>query len=197
MLSMDEGTSLVRIARENIKSHLEGKNYNPPQVPDVFKRKSGVFVTLNTYPQKNLRGCIGLPEPVHPLIDAVLEASIAAATQDPRFYPVSFSEFEKIVVEVTVLTPPKLIKAKSYKQLLDEIEIGRDGLIVEKRFYKGLLLPQVPLEWEWDKEEFLSQTCVKAGLPPDEWIKDDELSVYKFSGQIFSEIAPDGEIVKL
>ncbi|MBN1785610.1 MAG: TIGR00296 family protein [Candidatus Methanofastidiosa archaeon] len=197
MLSLDEGKTLVRITRDRIRSHLQGKAYVPEEAGPFLRDKSGVFVTLNTYPDKNLRGCIGFPEPVYPLIDALLDAAIASATNDPRFYPVKLKEIDNIVIEVTVLSSPELITGVSGRGYLDAVEIGRDGLIVEKGFYKGLLLPQVPIEWNWKKEEFLSHTCIKAGLPPDSWLNDDDIKIYRFSGQIFSEREPGGNVVEL
>lgn len=130
------------------------------------------------------------------MIDAVLDSSVASATKDPRFHPISSKELKSLVIEVTVLTQPELIEGKSGLEYLDEIEIGRDGLIVELGFHKGLLLPQVPIEWNWDKEEFISHTCIKAGLPPDAWIKEKDIKIFRFSGQVFSEIEPSGAIVE-
>ncbi len=196
MLSLKEGTELVRMARERIRTYLRGDDYDTGEIDDKYKINSGIFVTLKTYPGKDLRGCIGFPEPVYPLIDSLLDASIASATRDPRFHPVSSSEIDRLLVEVTVLSSPSLIKGKSGKGYLDEIEVGRDGLIIERGFQKGLLLPQVPIEWNWGKEEFLSHTCVKAGLPQDCWLNEDDIKIYKFTGQVFSEIAPNGEVVE-
>ena len=114
-------------------------------------------------------------------------------TRDPRFLPLVEGELDKIIIEVTVLTKPELIEVNRPKEYLSAIEIGRDGLIVEQGFYKGLLLPQVPVEQGWGKEEFLSNTCMKAGLLTDAWF-DDQTKIYKFSGQIFTEIEPKGKI---
>jgi len=197
MLSLEEGTTLIRIARENIRAHLSGEKYFVKGIDDKFRINSGVFVTLKTYPDNDLRGCIGFPEPVYPLIDSLLDASVASATRDPRFYPVSTGELDNLLVEVTVLSSPVLIEGKKGREYLDEIEIGRDGLIIEMGFQKGLLLPQVPIEWNWDKEEFLSHTCIKAGLPPDSWLSEDDINIYKFTGQVFSEKNPNGNVEEL
>ena len=99
----------------------------------------------------------------------------------------------KIIIEVSILTPPKLINAQKPGDYVNRIKIGRDGLIIEKGLYRGLLLPQVPVEWKWDEREFLSQTCMKAGLLADCWF-DEETKVYKFSGEIFTETRPNGEV---
>ncbi|MCD6127922.1 MAG: TIGR00296 family protein [Methanomicrobia archaeon] len=184
MFTLEEGEELVRIARENIETYLSsGRRINLKDVKEKYRKKMGVFVTLNK--DGELRGCIGYPRPVLPLIDALLDVSISAAVRDPRFPPVTLKEMEKITVEITILTPPELIKCKP-KDYPKNIKIGRDGLIVEKGFFSGLLLPQVAVEWNWNEEEFLSNTCLKAGLPMDAWL-DPDTRVYRFQGQIFYE----------
>jgi len=112
---------------------------------------------------------------------------------DPRFPPLEIGELNRVIIEVTVLTKPEIITVDDPKDYVEHIKIGRDGLIVEQGFYKGLLLPQVPVEQGWDKEEYLSHTCMKAGLMPDAWF-DKSTKIYRFSGQIFTETVPDGEI---
>ena len=180
MLTEEQGRKLLSISRENILHYLtHHEMLSVKEVPPEFKEKRGVFVTLKKH--GNLRGCIGYPEPVYPLLSALLDSSVSAAVRDPRFPPVTLKEMDDITVEVTVLTSPERILPDP-----DNVTVGEDGLIVEKGVFKGLLLPQVPVEWEWDAEEFLCQTCIKAGLPPDCWL-DRETTVYKFQGQIFSE----------
>jgi len=193
MLSLDEGIKAVRLARIAVESYV--KNSKAPSLSDLgeaFEEKQGVFVTLHTYPRHDLRGCIGVPLPVMSLKEAIVESS-QSASRDPRFPPLEENEIDHVVIEVTVLTKPELIKVDQSKDYPSNIEIGRDGLIVEQGFYKGLLLPQVPIEQGWDKEEFLSHTCIKAGLMPDAWF-DRNTKVFKFSGQIFSEFEPGGKI---
>lgn len=186
MLSSEEGLFLVKIARESIKTYLnEMKVLDIPEdTPKALKEKRGAFVTL--YKGGDLRGCIGYPEPTKILVKAVIEVAISAATQDPRFPPVTTDELEDIKVEVSVLTKPQPIPAKKPTEYPKKIKIGEDGLIVESGFYRGLLLPQVPLEWRWDVYEFLSNTCMKAGLSPYCWL-DEGIKIYKFKSQIFDE----------
>ncbi|MGB9636328.1 MAG: TIGR00296 family protein [Thermoplasmata archaeon] len=192
--SDEEGALAVRIARETISDYVkEGKVRQHKEIPQKFNEKAGVFVTLESYPGLELRGCIGYPEPIFPLMEALRNAAISAATEDPRFLPVGPKELEYIVVEVSLLTPPELIRVKNPDEYLEKIKIGRDGLIVEKDYYRGLLLPQVPVEWNWNTEEFLAHTCRKAGLAPDEW-KDKDTKIYAFTAEIFHEIKPHGEI---
>ncbi len=192
MLSLDEGRKAVALARNVIEQYVKNNTTPLSALADVFTEKQGTFVTLHTFPEHDLRGCIGIPLPVIPLKEAIIDAA-KSATRDPRFPPLNENEINKVIIEVTILTKPELIKAVKPQEYVSSIEIGRDGLIVEQGFYKGLLLPQVPVEQGWDKEEFLSHTCMKAGLLPDAWF-DENIKIFKFSGQIFTEIEPNGKI---
>jgi uncharacterized protein (TIGR00296 family) len=127
-------------------------------------------------------------------VDATIKAAIYAATEDPRFSPVSLAELEEaIVVELTVLTPPEQLQVKDRKILPSLIEVGRHGLIIEGFGQSGLLLPQVAIEWKWDASDFLTNCALKAGLPPDSWLLEGT-SVKVFEGEIFEEIKPAGDI---
>jgi uncharacterized protein (TIGR00296 family) len=192
MLSLEEGKKAVVFARNTIEKFVKNSKITIDDLDGVFTEKQGAFVTIHTYPEHDLRGCIGIPLPIMPLKQAILQAA-QSATQDPRFPPLDKDELNHIIIEVTILTKPTLINVTKPQDYLKEIEIGRDGLIVEQGFFKGLLLPQVPVEQDWDKEEFLSHTCMKAGLLPDAWF-DKATKISKFSGQIFTEIKPKGEI---
>ena len=194
MLSILEGSNAVKFARDIIESHVTNKHPKSFELGPSFDQNRGVFVTLNTFPDHKLRGCIGIPEPVMPLKNALASAA-KSATKDPRFNKLEIDELKKIVIEVTILTKPEKIAVNSPKEYMDQVKIGRDGLIVEQGFFKGLLLPQVPVEQKWDLEEFLSNTCMKAGLPPDAWL-DKQTKIYKFEGQIFSEVEPEGQIME-
>jgi uncharacterized protein (TIGR00296 family) len=160
-----------------------------------LRRKSGVFVTLNKLkPVHELRGCIGFPYPEDALITSTIKAAIYAATEAPRFPPVSLEEFkESIAVELTALTRPEVLKARDRKTLPDLIQVGRHGLIIEASGTSGLLLPQVATEWVWDASEFLMNCCLKAGLPPDSWLLDG-VEVKVFEGEIFEELEPAGDV---
>ncbi len=186
MISDDVGEFLVKLARSAIENYMEdGRIIKvPDDVNPILKEERGAFVTLHL--DGELRGCIGYPEPVKPLAQAVIEVAISAATGDPRFPQVNLLEMEKILVEVSVLTKPELIQVQKPAQYLEKIDVGKDGLIVEMGFYRGLLLPQVPVEWQWDVEEFLANTCMKAGLSADCWLQDG-VKLYSFQSQIFEE----------
>jgi len=196
-LSLENGVQLVLLARQAITSYLEKhQTIKPPaETSEELLRKSGAFVTLNSIkPIRELRGCIGFPYPEQPLVNAVIQAAIYAATEDPRFPPLPLREFtDSVIIEVTVLTPPRTLKAVDRKTLPSLIQVGRHGLVVEGMGTSGLLLPQVPLEWKWDASEFLMHCCLKAGLPPDSWLLK-EVEVKVFEGEIFEETKPQGDI---
>jgi len=192
MLSLDEGIKAVTFARAVIEQYVKNDSTPSTDLKGSFTEKQGAFVTIHTYPDHDLRGCIGIPLPIMPLKEAIVEGA-KSATSDPRFPPLDESELSNIIIEVTILTKPELIEVGQPQDYLSNIEIGRDGLIVEQGFFKGLLLPQVPVEQGWNKEEFLSHTCMKAGLMPDAWF-DKNTKISKFSGQIFTELKPLGEI---
>lgn len=194
-ISSEDGCSLVKMARKIVTEFL--KNGNKIELEKEFQEKfsfnSGVFVTLNN--PRGLRGCIGFPLPDKKLYNALEEAAIAAATEDPRFLPVRSEELDSIIFEVTVLTSPTRIEVKEPQELLTRIKVGRDGLIVKYGYNSGLLLPQVPVEYGWTVNEFLEHTCEKAGLPKDFW-KKSEIEVKKFEGIVFKEKFPNGEVIQ-
>ena len=196
-LSLEEGKFLVELARKAVEEYLKSRKRisASENISEKLLQPCGVFVTINTIRdgEKELRGCIGYPYPTTPLVQAVIESAISSATQDPRFYPLSLSDLDNVVFEVSVLTPPQLIEVKKPSEYLTKIMVGKDGLIVERGMFKGLLLPQVSVEWEWDEEEFLCQCCIKAGLPPDCWLLKDT-KIYKFQAIIFEEEKPRGEV---
>jgi uncharacterized protein (TIGR00296 family) len=199
-LTLKEGEFLVKLARRSITEYLKDKNkITPPEdTPEKMKHKSGVFTTLTSIKtgDPTLRGCIGYPQPVMPLVEAVIDSAINAATGDPRFPSVTQEELDQIIIEVSVLTPPQLLKLKNQKDAPDHIEIGKDGLIIEHGHFRGLLLPQVPIEWKWDAEEFLTHCSLKAGLQPDAWLLEGT-KIYKFSCEIFKENKPKGPAIKV
>lgn len=184
MISEENGQYLVNVAKEAISTYLEKnrKMLIPQDCPAELMEELGVFVTLNK--KHRLRGCIGYPEPVKSLIEATIDVAISAAFNDPRFPELKKEEFDDLEFEVTVLTQPELIEVAHPNQYFDEIVIGEDGLIIQKGYARGLLLPQVAPENGFDVEEFLEHTCMKAGISADSWM-DESCDVYKFQGQIF------------
>ncbi|HDM67063.1 MAG TPA: TIGR00296 family protein, partial [Thermoplasmatales archaeon] len=137
-MQLEDGEKAVRFARSIIESYVKQEALPNEDLGGVFRDKQGVFVTIHTYPSHMLRGCIGIPEPIMPLQDALKEAAISA-THDPRFPPLSEKELDNIIIEVTILTPPKLLKVSHPREYPSKIKVGRDGLIVRKGGYSGLL----------------------------------------------------------
>jgi len=194
-LSDSDGVVLVKTARKAVTEFLSNGNRMKLEsdLKEKFSFNSGVFVTLNN--PDGLRGCIGFPMPEKKLSHAIVEGAIAAATEDPRFPSVKTNELNDIVFEVTVLTPPIEIDVSDPMEYLEKIKVGRDGLIIRHSFSSGLLLPQVPVEYGWNVEEFLQHTCEKAGLSRDTW-KNESVKIEKFEGIIFKEETPNGAIVR-
>lgn len=179
-LTTDEKKELLKIARETLIEYLAKKRL--PEINVINKRlselKLGCFVTLKK--NGNLRGCIGNFGSNDVLYKNVQKMAIASALEDPRFNPLSAKEVSFVNIEISVLYP--LIKVKD----ISEIVVGRDGLYIVYGFYSGVLLPQVATEYNWDRDEFLSHTCVKAGLPKDGW-KKLPVEIYRFEADVFSE----------
>lgn len=200
----EDGEFLVKLARTAVDRYISefDRIEPPPETPPLLFEKSGAFVTIEKItrdisgvPRRTLRGCIGFPEPDVPLVEATIEAAIAAATRDPRFEPLTPDELGYVVFEVSILSPLNLIQFTKPEELLEKVKVGRDGLVIEKGLLRGLLLPQVPVEYEWSVEEYLENACIKAGLPPDAW-KKSKLKVYTFTARIFAEVYPGGEVIE-
>lgn len=178
-LNEEEKRELLKIARETIKKVLNGEDPPKPQFKfPVFKEKRGAFVTLNK--RGMLRGCIGYVLPYKTLEETIIDMAQAAAFRDPRFNPVTPDEYDDLEIEISVLTPVREIKD------INEIEVGKHGIIIERGMSSGLLLPQVATEYGWDRETFLEHTCQKAGLPRDAW-KQEGTKIKIFSADVFHE----------
>jgi uncharacterized protein (TIGR00296 family) len=191
----ETGSMLVRLARRSIELALQGGE--PESLLKDVRRtglRRGVFVTLNEFPSMELRGCIGFPRPVDDLEVLTVRAALAAAFEDLRFEPVrDLEEMDRLVVEVSVLTEPEPIEVEDRRKLPEEVEVGRHGLIIELGNRAGLLLPQVPVEYGWDAEEFLVNLCFKAGLGPTEWL-NPRARIFRFEAEVFAEERPRGPV---
>lgn len=194
MLTLQQGKKLVKLARKSIESWFTKEQLDFSKEKKEFHELRGVFVTLHSWPSKELRGCIGFPYPVLPLAEAVFQAARSAAFSDPRFKPLEEKELDKITIEVSVLTKPQLIQATGNK-IPQQIEIGKDGLIIHFAGHSGLLLPQVAEELKWNAIDFLRGVCNKAGLPAETWL-NPQARIYKFQAEIFSETKPKGTVKK-
>ena len=178
-LSNEERSELLKIARKAIQEKLEGITWNPVEpLTERIAQVQGAFVTLHL--QGMLRGCIGYIKGIKPLYLTIAEMARAAAFGDPRFQPLGADEFNRIDIEITVLSPLSRISDP------ESVEVGKHGLLVRKGGYQGLLLPQVPVEQGWDRKTFLDHTCMKAGMQQGCW-KETETELFVFSGEVFGE----------
>jgi len=181
-LNKNEKQVLVKIARDTLALYLNRRVLPQlsayPATPNLQK-ECGVFVTLKNKKDKELRGCIGYLSGVKPLRESVRDCTVEAATRDQRFPPMQAGEDQTVTIEISVLTPPQKIGS------ITQIEIGKHGLIISKGMRRGVLLPQVPVEWGWNRDDFLKAICQKAGLPEDAWKEGADL--YIFTAQVFAE----------
>jgi uncharacterized protein (TIGR00296 family) len=193
-ISIDDGVLLVQMARRAVTEYLSSnKKIINSEFDEKFSFNAGVFVTIND--ESGLRGCIGYPLAVKKLSNALIDAAISAATDDPRFSSVKQIDLKKLIFEITILSKTERIFADSTDEIINSIKIGRDGLIIEKGSQSGLLLPQVAIEYNWNAKQLLEQTCHKAGLPSDSW-KDNTIEILKFQGLIFKETSSNGKIIQ-
>ncbi len=177
-LNKSQQDFLLQTARKAIERFLvTGKTLELITEDRILNEKRGAFVTLKA--REQLRGCIGYPLPVKPLLETVIEMALSAATRDYRFQPLNLKELPDTKIEISILSLPRTITDSS------EVEVGRHGIIISEGPFQGLLLPQVPVEWGWDRETFLRHGCIKAGLPEDAWKKGAKIQI--FSAQVFSE----------
>lgn len=192
--SLEDGKELVNLAREAISMWVKKGEVLKPEIQEKFTENKGVFVTILSWPEKELRGCIGHPQADKPLAEGLVSAA-AQACQDPRMTPVAEEELDKIIIEVSILTDPELIRVGNPKDYLKEIVPGKDGLVLEIGGHAGLFLPSV---WEHlpKKEDFLHHLCMKAGVTPDRWM-DPNAKIYRFYTQVFAEREPNGEIITI
>jgi uncharacterized protein len=177
MTPQHDRTLLLQLAREAIAAHVAAEPAHVPGATEILERRGGAFVTLHK--AGDLRGCIGHVEASEPLGKVVPRCAVAAAGSDPRFPPMRASELEAVDIEISLLGPLEPIAGP------DDIVIGRHGLVVERGWQRGLLLPQVATEWGWDAEAFLAHTCQKAGLPRDAWRSGAK--VWRFEAEVFGE----------
>jgi AmmeMemoRadiSam system protein A len=176
-LSDADQEELIRLARQALEESVRCHRLSKIQKPQGrLSEPRGAFVTLHK--AGRLRGCIGYVEAARPLYQTVSECALAAALRDPRFSPVTPDELDSLRLEISVLSPLTEIRP-------DQIEVGQHGLLISRGFQRGLLLPQVAVEWKWDRERFLAETCLNAGLPPDAW--KHGATIEAFTAQVFSE----------
>ena len=174
--SPEERTLLLQLAHDSILSALENREVSMDPPSPHLAEPRGAFTSL--YLNGELRGCVGYVLPVSSVYRAVIDTARAAAFEDARFYPVTIEEAPQLKIELSILSPPLPISA-------EEVEVGRHGLLVSMAGQRGLLLPQVPSERNWDRFTFLDQTCRKAGLPSDAW--KHGATIEAFTAEVFGE----------
>lgn len=170
---------LLGLAHESIVSALEQREISLQPPTTHFAEARGVFTSL--YLKGNLRGCVGFVLPVQSVYRAVADTARAAAFEDTRFYPVTLEDARQLQIELSILSPPQPVRA-------EDIEIGRHGILISLAGRRGLLLPQVAVEHNWDRVTFLQQTCYKVGLPSDAWRAG--ATIEAFTAEIFGEKDP-------
>ncbi len=175
--SADERAYLLKLAHEAIDAALQGQEVDTTPPSDHLAEKRGAFTTLHLHGQ--LRGCVGYVFPVRTLARTIAETAVAAALHDTRFLPLTPEEAREIDIEISVLSPLKPVEA-------EDVEVGKHGLVITLGARRGLLLPQVPREYDWDRETFLAETCHKAGLPGDAW--QHGATIEAFTAEVFSEL---------
>jgi len=197
MLNLERGKKLVKLARKTVERWFKEKKFIVEKVDDkTLEEKRGVFVTIENFPSKSLRSCIGIPRESLELYEAVQRTAFSSAFEDPRFPPLKKEELNKVIFEISIMTKLKLIEVKDPKEYFEKIEICKDGLMLINKSFSGLLLPSVPVQFDWTVEEFLENLCYKANLTPD-WIYDKDTKIWKFQTQIFAEENPNGKIVEV
>jgi uncharacterized protein (TIGR00296 family) len=196
-VTYEEAQILVRVARDSVERLFSDKGPRSRQSIQS-KMQAGVFVSIHNFlaDGNTLRGCIGFPLPRGEFYSSLEEAAVAAATQDPRFMPISEEELDKVIFEVSVLSLPELINVTKPADYLDAVKIGVDGLMLNWGEYSSLLLPQVAAEFKWAADEYLNNLCYKAGLPPDMWMHQD-VKIYKFRCSVYGESTPRGGIYRV
>jgi AmmeMemoRadiSam system protein A len=179
MLNSKEKKILLDIAHQAVAAVVRQEDTAPePREEKALNMRNGCFVTIKI--DGELRGCIGNFQSDLPLFKEVAEMAAASACKDPRFYPLQAEEIAQICIDISVLSALEKIDN------IEDIKIGTHGIYLEKGYYRGVLLPQVATEHNWDRETFLKQTCIKAGLPVDAW-DSEETDIYIFSAEVFSD----------
>ena len=196
--SIHDGERLVRAARDAIETHLTSPAFKAEAIKRHiadFVDEERVFVSIEHYPTKVQRGCVGSYKQAGKLKDALIDAAISA-TEDPRFVPVSHREFDHMIVGVNLLSKPILIRHTDAGSMSEHVKVGKDGLIIEYGYKSGILMPDSAAEGNWNSEEFLENLCIMAGLAPGSW-KMGAAKIFRFSSQIFKEVSPRGPVEEI
>lgn len=195
-IRLSDGEFLVKFARQVIEEYFGKERVKTVEDnAEILSKSMGVYVIFRVYPKGYIRGCAGYMEPIMNLERAIRELTIYAAVRDIRYNPIRSSELNAVIIEISLLSKPEIIEVESTDDYIDKIKIGRDGLIVERGRFRGIMLPQIPFEQKWGPKELLSLTCLKAGLEADAYI-DGETKIYRFTADIFTETEPRGKVIR-
>lgn len=197
---VDVGRFLVKLARRAVREYLERgiAIEPPPETPgELLRDNYGVFTTIEVKrgDRYELRGCIGFPRGYQNVARATIASAIAACCEDPRFPPMKLGELNNVVFEVSVLSPLRSPEVSRPRDYLNVVVVGKHGIVVEKGPYGGLLLPQVPVDYCWDVQEYLMEACAKALLPGDCWL-DEDTTILLYEAQVFREVDVDGDVIE-
>jgi len=194
----EQGEQLVKAARATIELYLSNPHFNKDTIKETlheFSKQYGIFVTLEHYPTRELRGCVGFPRAVYPIAELLVDSAVMAAFEDPRFVSVSKPELTHLLIEISILSDPVRVMGNEKKRL-ESVKVGRDGLMIEYGLHSGLLLPIVAVDNKWTKKKFLEETCIKAGLHTNYWSQPN-VKLYKFESQVFREQEPEGKVIEV
>lgn len=197
--SMKQGEELVKAARHAIELCTTTPKFESGMVERSiagFSESRGIMVTIEHYPTRTTRGRIGIVESALPLSKSLVEAAVSAAIDDPGYVPVSHHELDDITVSVSILSKPERLKGRTQESIKRQVKVGRDGLMIRYGYHEGILLPIAPIEQRWNKEQFLDNLCISAGLPLHVW-KTQEAVLYRFGAQLFRELSPRGPIEEI
>ncbi len=192
-MDSEHGEIAVKLARKAVENVIHNKK-QIPEIPQELGFKSGVFVTLESFPEHVFRGSAGYPEPITSLGEAVIKSAVAACA-DPRFPSLTVEELKTTVFEVSVMSYPITIQHSTPEELLEKIVPGRDGLILEYGSKRAVFPPKVSADWKWTPKEYLEKLCERAGLPSDAW-KGDGVAVHAFTEEIFCEEEPRKQVIR-
>ncbi|MCC7552073.1 TIGR00296 family protein [Candidatus Micrarchaeota archaeon] len=196
MVSELQADYLIKLARNAVEQYIEtNKKITPTLKDQELNEEAGVYVTLKSFPEEELRGEIGYPYPMGEISSNIIDNAISAALHDPRFPSIKKDELNTIIFEISILSRPKILTVSSPEDYISKIKIGKNGLIIKYGGATGVLLPQIPIEYNWGAKEFLCQTCQKAGLPKEMW-KRPTVEIYTFEAEIIKEEKPLGKVIK-
>ncbi len=197
--SLEDGERLIKAARYSIELFLKSPRFESRIIENHIKQYAehrGVYILLYHYPTITMRGSSGFSRPVSQLNKLVVEAAIAAATEDPKHVPVSEPELDECVIELYILSDPERVEKRDNRKITKLIKAGKDGVMIQYGFKSGVILPTIAARNGWKQEEMLDNACIEAGLPKDSW-KRKEIELHRFTAKVFRESRPHGMVEEI